>query len=161
YTRHRHYVPELGVFTCSDPIGLRSGHDLYEYGANPWLWVDPIGLSCRRKPKGKLYRYVGEQEADVIRRTGKIPNVDRFGKPNDIHLSRREYQTAGRAKPHNQLPVKPSHRVEVASAAVPKRSPASRVEPSANPQWGRGGGVETTTSDAIAVDRSTLVKLKG
>jgi hypothetical protein len=109
----------------------------------------------------KFYRYVGEGEAQVIKRTGKIPNVDAAGNPKDVYLTERFYKTAGRAKTHNQLPSKPSYRVEIDPGNVPNRTPFSRVNPTDNPQWGIGGGVESITRDAIKVDPSTLTRLKG
>ncbi|MES9964917.1 MAG: hypothetical protein ABW116_15415 [Candidatus Sedimenticola sp. 20ELBAFRAG] len=109
----------------------------------------------------KLYRYVGEGEAKAIRNSGEIPNVDRAGNPKDVYITNRQYETAGRAKTHNQLPSKPVYRVEIDPADVPNRTPFTKVNPGDNPQWGVGGGVEATTKDAIPVDPSTLTRLKG
>nr|WP_207205532.1 MULTISPECIES: RHS repeat-associated core domain-containing protein [Serratia] len=36
----------MGRFTTQDPIGLRSGLNLYQYAPNPLMWVDPLGLSA-------------------------------------------------------------------------------------------------------------------
>jgi len=71
------------------------------------------------------------------------------------------YQTAGRAKTYNQLPSKPTYRIEIDPANVPNRSPFTRVNPGDNPQWGVGGGVEATTRNSIPVDSSTLTRLRG
>jgi len=162
YNRFRYYDPAAGQYTAQDPIGLAGGLRLYEYAADVLISGDPLGLSKRPSyDEERLYRYVSEGEAEVIRRTGKIPNVDRSGNPKDVFLTPRRYQTAGRAKTHNQLPERPSYRVEVDPQEVPNRTPIRRVEPSDNPQWGRGGGLETTTPDEIRVDPDTLVKLKG
>jgi RHS repeat-associated protein len=114
-----------------------------------------------RVPTQPFYRYVGEGEAAAIRRTGLIPNADQFGNPKTVYFTERLYETAGRAKSFNQLPSKPTFRIEIAPANVPNRSPFARIEPSANPQWGLGGGVEATTLDAIRVDPSTLTRLRG
>ena len=108
-----------------------------------------------------LYRYVGKGEADVIKDTGVIPNIDRAGNPKDVFISDRRYETAGRAKTHLQLPNKPSHRVEIDPANVPNRTPMRRVGPEDNPQWGRGGGTESVTRDPIPVDPSKVEELKG
>lgn len=109
----------------------------------------------------KFYRYVSEGEAQAIRRSGKIPNVDAAGNPKDVYITNRLYETAGRAKTHNQLPSKPSYRVEINPANVPSRTPFRRVNPGDNPQWGIGGGVEAKTKNAISVDPGTLTRLKG
>lgn len=45
YMKARYYLPELGRFTVKDPIGLRSGENLYAYaGNNPITRIDPLGL---------------------------------------------------------------------------------------------------------------------
>ena len=110
---------------------------------------------------GKFYRYVGEGEANVIRRTGEIPNVDRAGNPKDVYFTNRSYKTAGRAQTHNQLPNKPTYGVEIEPENVPNRTPFTKVKSTDNPQWGKGGGVEATTRDAIPVDPDKLRRLKG
>lgn len=109
----------------------------------------------------KFYRYVGEGEAQVIKNTGRIPNVDAAGNLKEAYLTERLYKTVGRAKTHNQLPSKPSYRIEIDPTNISNRMPFSRVNPTDNPQWGAGSGVESITKDAIKVDPSTLIKLKG
>lgn len=44
YARYRYYDPTLGRFTCTDPLGLNGGLNLYAYAPNPINWVDPFGL---------------------------------------------------------------------------------------------------------------------
>ena len=45
YNRHRYYKPEIGRYISADPIGLRSGLNLYAYVQNdPVDSVDPLGL---------------------------------------------------------------------------------------------------------------------
>ena len=122
--------------------------------------TDSLG-SAANKTSAKFYRYVGEGEAAAIRRSGEIPNFDRFGTSKDVYFTDRIYQTAGRAKTYNQLPNKPTHRIEIDPANVPSRSPFTRVNPGDNPQWGVGGGVEATTRNPIPVDPSTLTRLRG
>jgi RHS repeat-associated protein len=165
YNRFRYYDPTLGQYISEDPIGLTGGLALYSYTPDPLFWIDPLGLagSCgsnTRDPKA-LYRYFGEDEAQVIRHSGQIPNVTRASRPKEVYLSSREYKTAGRAKTHLQLPARPTYRVKVAPEDVPSRAPLTRVEPQAHPEWGMGGGTETTTSSAVTVDVSTMVRLKG
>ena len=109
----------------------------------------------------KFYRYVGEREAQIIRTTGKIPNIDTAGNLKEVYFTDRFYATAGRAKTHNQLPYRPSYRVEISPENVPNRTPFSRIDPQANPRWGTGGGREAITSDSIPVDLATLERLKG
>jgi hypothetical protein len=118
-------------------------------------------MALNKVPKQKFYRYIGEGEAEVIRRTGKIPNVDKFGNPKDVYFTNRLYKTAGRAQIHNQLPSKPVYRIEIDPANVPNRTPFTKINPNANPQWGIGGGVEASTRDSIIVDIYTLILLKG
>lgn len=45
YNTHRHYEPDTGTYTQSDPIGLRGGMNTYTYvNGNPVNAVDPFGL---------------------------------------------------------------------------------------------------------------------
>ena len=159
YNRFRYYCAEIGSFASQDPLGLVAGENVYAFGLNAQFWIDPLGL-CNESSI-KYYRYVGEGEAEVIRMTGRIPNVDRAGNSKDVYFTNRFYKTAGRAKTHNQLPVKPAYRVEIDPSNVPNHSLFSKVDPAANPQWGSGGGVESITRDSISVDPSTLTRLKG
>ena len=41
----RFYDPDVGRFINQDPIGLRGGLNLYQYAANPMIWIDPWGLA--------------------------------------------------------------------------------------------------------------------
>ncbi|CAI0845535.1 Cell wall-associated polypeptide CWBP200 [Serratia ficaria] len=73
YNLFRYYEPEVGRFTTQDPIGLAGGFNLYAYGLNPLMWVDPLGLtSCSIQPgknfkdhfirhKGILENYLGKK----------------------------------------------------------------------------------------------------
>nr|WP_258878925.1 RHS repeat-associated core domain-containing protein [Paraburkholderia sp. BL6669N2] len=45
YNTFRYYDPATGRFVSQDPIGLAGGFNLYQYAANPVLWVDPWGLA--------------------------------------------------------------------------------------------------------------------
>jgi RHS repeat-associated protein len=145
----------LGPILAGDIIAV-VGAPVVMKGAQADL-VNAIELSARRP----FYRYVGEGEAEVIRNTGRIPNVDAEGNPKTVFLSDRDYTTAGRAKTHLQLPSEPAFKVEVDPLRIPYRSPISRVDPNAHPEWGIGGGTESTTINGIDVDPSTLVPLKG
>lgn len=44
YTRYRYYDPVTARFTCSDPLGVNAGLNLYAYAPNAVNWVDPFGL---------------------------------------------------------------------------------------------------------------------
>ncbi|WP_277953331.1 RHS repeat-associated core domain-containing protein [Pseudomonas sp. TH08] len=45
YNRHRYYDPCVGRFISQDPISYAGGLNLYFYGANPVLLIDPLGLA--------------------------------------------------------------------------------------------------------------------
>lgn len=52
YNRYRYYSPYVGRFVSKDPIGLLGGSNNYAYTPSPTEWVDPLGLSCQKIPKG-------------------------------------------------------------------------------------------------------------
>ena len=41
----RYYEPETGRFVNQDPIGLWGGDNLYWFGPNAAMWLDPWGLA--------------------------------------------------------------------------------------------------------------------
>jgi RHS repeat-associated protein len=45
YNRFRYFDPETGTYISQDLIGLRGGQRLYNYVANPSVWIDPFGLA--------------------------------------------------------------------------------------------------------------------
>ncbi|WP_435037383.1 RHS repeat-associated core domain-containing protein [Pseudomonas neuropathica] len=45
YNRHRYYDPGVGRFISQDPISYAGGLNLYFYGDNPVLLIDPLGLA--------------------------------------------------------------------------------------------------------------------
>jgi RHS repeat-associated protein len=47
YNRFRYYDPVVGRFVGQDPIGLLGGSNNYQYGPNPVVWIDPLGLAGR------------------------------------------------------------------------------------------------------------------
>lgn len=49
YNRFRYYDPDVGRFVSQDPIGLNGGDNLYFYAINSLTWIDPFGLSPRRR----------------------------------------------------------------------------------------------------------------
>nr|WP_306441347.1 RHS repeat-associated core domain-containing protein [Methyloversatilis sp. XJ19-13] len=45
YNRHRYYVPRLGRYLSSDPIGIEGGTNTFAYAnASPIRYIDPKGL---------------------------------------------------------------------------------------------------------------------
>ena len=44
YNRFRYYDSDVGRFIHQDPVGLLGGYNLYQYGPNPIIWVDILGL---------------------------------------------------------------------------------------------------------------------
>ena len=46
YNTFRYYDPDIGRFTCQDPIGLAGGLNIYQYAPNANRWIDPFGLAC-------------------------------------------------------------------------------------------------------------------
>ena len=44
YNFFRYYKPEVGRFVNQDPIGLKSGENLYWFAPNVQRWIDPLGL---------------------------------------------------------------------------------------------------------------------
>jgi RHS repeat-associated protein len=49
YNRFRYYDPETGRFISKDPIGFSGGINLFQYGQNPIEWVDPFGLTKKKR----------------------------------------------------------------------------------------------------------------
>jgi len=47
YNRWRYYCPENGSFVSQDPLGLMAGENIYGFGPNAQMWVDPLGLECK------------------------------------------------------------------------------------------------------------------
>ncbi|WP_256671977.1 RHS repeat domain-containing protein, partial [Pseudomonas sp. SG-MS2] len=62
YNTLRYYDPEVGKFLTQDPIGLYGGWNLYEYTANPFTWVDPLGLCADTVKWGNHLRSIGGGE---------------------------------------------------------------------------------------------------
>ncbi len=49
YNRYRYYSPYVGRFISKDPIGLLGGSNIYAYAPNPVGWIDPLGLTPKKK----------------------------------------------------------------------------------------------------------------
>lgn len=78
FNTFRYYDPEVGRFTCQDPIGLNGGFNLYQYAPNTSGWIDPWGWVAVDTPGYSVYGlyapgasepyYVGITN-DTVRRT--------------------------------------------------------------------------------------------
>ena len=49
YNRYRYYSPYVGRFISKDPIGLLGGLNTFAYAPNPVEWIDPLGLTPKKK----------------------------------------------------------------------------------------------------------------
>jgi len=58
------------------------------------------------------FRYVSEGEAQIIRSTGKIPMVDRFGNAKNVFYTNESFTSATQAQQALSLPSTPAFRVE-------------------------------------------------
>ncbi|EOU9535191.1 RHS repeat-associated core domain-containing protein [Cronobacter dublinensis] len=76
YNRFRYYDPDAGRFISQDPPGFAGGINLYQYAANPLVWVDPLGLAFRHVPltEGVVYRQGSNTPANMTPRPGKDTN---------------------------------------------------------------------------------------
>ena len=45
YNTFRYYDPVVGRFLTQDPIGLYGGINLFRFSPNPYMWIDPLGLT--------------------------------------------------------------------------------------------------------------------
>ncbi|MDE1465873.1 RHS repeat domain-containing protein, partial [Spartinivicinus poritis] len=59
YNHHRDYVPNLGRYVQTDPIGLEGGANTYSYANNnPVMFIDPLGLESWGLSFGGAYTTV-------------------------------------------------------------------------------------------------------
>lgn len=54
YNHFRHYDPETARYTSPDPLGLEPYPNHHSYTPNPYTWIDPFGLACKKKPTSEL-----------------------------------------------------------------------------------------------------------
>ncbi len=148
---------ELGIFN-GVVFNPASSDDIE--AAKSGLLMPVVSGSAANKAEKAYYRYVGEGEKAVIEKTGKIPNTDADGNLKDIFFTDKEYKTGSKAKTHNQLPTKPTYKVEIDPKNINGKTGFKKVNPSDNPQWGKGKGREATTKNPIKVDPNKITKLK-
>ena len=53
YNRYRYYDADSGRYINQDPISVLGGLNLYRYGVNPLMWIDPFGL-VKKKAAAKV-----------------------------------------------------------------------------------------------------------
>ncbi|MDT0544607.1 RHS repeat-associated core domain-containing protein, partial [Streptomyces lonegramiae] len=53
YNYLRYYDPEKSTFISADPLGLAPYPNHYSYTPNPYTWLDPLGLACKKKKPKK------------------------------------------------------------------------------------------------------------
>jgi RHS repeat-associated protein len=76
YNRYRYYDPDGGRFISPDPIGFVGGTNLYRYGPNAILWIDPMGWVTTH--------YAGVRETTPP----GVPRVPAFNPANQVAGSR-------------------------------------------------------------------------
>ncbi|WP_405858120.1 DUF6531 domain-containing protein [Streptomyces sp. NBC_01515] len=54
YNVFRYFDPETGGFISADPLGLDPHPNHYAYASNPFAWLDPLGLACKKIPTDEL-----------------------------------------------------------------------------------------------------------
>lgn len=107
----------------------------------------------------KAYRYVSKAELEVIKKTGKIPNIDRSGNLKNVFVSPGKYDTIAGAENGLQIgkqnpfgPTEsPVYRIEFDLNSV-RYTYAGNVE--------GGTGVELITQETIPINLTNIVKLK-
>ncbi|AOI86442.1 RHS repeat-associated core domain-containing protein [Burkholderia cepacia] len=74
YSTFRFYDPDIGRFINPDPIGLIGGTNLYQYGPNPIVWIDPWGWAADRLPRTNG-RWDGEIQFIPSDLHGNVPHT--------------------------------------------------------------------------------------
>ena len=63
YNRFRYYEPHIGSFISQDPLGLAAGENVYRFGPNAQVWIDPLGLCIKEydiKKYGEFKNHPGD-----------------------------------------------------------------------------------------------------
>jgi len=59
FYRDRYYNPQLGRFISEDPVGFKSGINVYAYvGNNPISFVDPLGHDACKQIRRSVFEYI-------------------------------------------------------------------------------------------------------
>jgi RHS repeat-associated protein len=101
-------------------------------------------------------RYMGNEEAEVARRTGNVPNVGRNANPRPTHITTdKPLNSSTEAQGKYELPETPTHRATVPKDRVPGGlSPTPDGRPTTS-----GGGSQSATNQPIPVKPSEIKPL--
>ncbi|MEV5990447.1 RHS repeat-associated core domain-containing protein [Streptomyces sp. NPDC052115] len=114
YNFFRHYDPETARYLTSDPIGLNGGFTPHSYVPNPFMWIDPLGLSLLDVSKNGVKIVVHEYDVDkpahahVTGGGGREVRIGANGKPlhNQPELSSKQRQAVEHFKPQIRTAVR-------------------------------------------------------
>ncbi|MGW0902330.1 RHS repeat-associated core domain-containing protein [Streptomyces sp. NPDC002853] len=114
YNYFRHYDPETARYLTSDPIGLAGGFAPHNYVPNPFMWIDPLGLSLLDVSKNGVKIVVHEYDVDkpahahVTGGGGREVRIGPNGKPlhNQPELSSKQRQAVEHFKPQIRTAVR-------------------------------------------------------
>ncbi|MGH4033677.1 RHS repeat-associated core domain-containing protein [Actinomycetota bacterium Odt1-20B] len=114
YNYFRHYDPETARYLTADPIGLAGGFAPHSYVPNPFMWIDPLGLSLLDVSKNGVHIVVHEYDVDkpahahVTGGGGREVRIGPNGKPlhNQPELSRKQQQAVEHFKPQIRTAVR-------------------------------------------------------
>jgi RHS repeat-associated protein len=82
YNRYRYFDPTAGQFVSLDPIRLLGGLALYQYAADAFTWIDPLGLAgC----KGSMTKEFYENQYRKVTR-GDLVDADDFLRADGVVL---------------------------------------------------------------------------
>ncbi|MEU6764695.1 RHS repeat-associated core domain-containing protein [Streptomyces sp. NPDC046853] len=114
YNYFRHYDPETARYLTPDPIGLAGGFAPHNYVPNPFMWIDPLGLSLLDVSKNGVKIVVHEYDVDkpahahVTGGGGREVRIGANGKPlhNQPELSSKQRQAVEHFKPQIRTAVR-------------------------------------------------------
>lgn len=114
YNYFRHYDPETARYLTSDPIGLAGGFAPHSYVPNPFMWIDPLGLSLLDVSKNGVRIVVHEYDADppahahVTGGGGREVRIGPNGHPREgePELNRKQRQAVEHFKPQIRTAVR-------------------------------------------------------